>query len=169
MPSSAYADEIQAWRQGKDEPLRRRDGWLALAGLHWLEPGSHTAGSSAEVDILLPASVPARLGAFEVRHGQVFFRRDASLSAPFPGEPADGAALQNDAAEKPDFLRVGGHLVVIRADLRRTAVWDNDRLERLSFPGSPGSRLKRLVGDGAVSRPQPPGRRSGPQSGWRSD
>jgi uncharacterized protein (DUF1684 family) len=137
MPSSAYADEIQAWRQGKDEPLRRRDGWLALAGLHWLEPGSHTAGSSAEVDILLPASVPARLGALEVRHGQVFFRRDASLSSPFPAEPADGAALQNDAAEKPDFLRVGAVTLVViqRADRVGLRVWDNDRPQRLSFPG----------------------------------
>jgi uncharacterized protein (DUF1684 family) len=84
--SEAYVDEVLAWRREKDESLRRRDGWLALAGLHWLAEGTQSAGSGDGVDIRLPASVPRSIGVFEVRRGQVSFRRDPSLQAPIEGE-----------------------------------------------------------------------------------
>jgi len=130
-------DEILAWRQEEDEALRRRDGWLALAGLHWLAEGSQTAGSSAGVELRLPASAPAHLGAFEVRGGQVFFNRDSSLPTPLEGERSDGVALRPDVSEHPDFLRVGEVtlLVIKRAGRLGLRVWDNARRERTSFSG----------------------------------
>jgi len=136
MPSLSYADDILTWRREKEDALRRRDGWLALAGLHWLEPGSHTAGSSETVDIRLPASAPPRLGTFDVHSGQVLFRRDASLATPLQGEPP-GGALRPDTSEAPDFLRIGAVTLVVieRAGRLALRVWDNDRPQRSSFPG----------------------------------
>ena len=137
MKPAAYVDEILAWRREKDKALRRRDGWLALAGLHWLAEGSQTAGSSDGADLRLPASVPPRLGSFEVRHGQVFFRRDRSLPTPLEGERSDGAALRPDDSEDPDFLRAGEVTLVViqRAGRLGLRVWDNARRERTSFRG----------------------------------
>ena len=34
-----YAAEDAAWRKARLERLKGDDGWLALAGLHWLDPG----------------------------------------------------------------------------------------------------------------------------------
>jgi len=134
---STYVDEILAWRMEQDEALRRRDGWLALAGLHWLAEGSQSAGSSPGVELRLPASAPAQLGAFEVRGGQVFFSRDPSLPTPLEGERSDGAALRPDNSQDPDFLRVRDVTLVVieRAGRLGLRVWDNARRERTSFSG----------------------------------
>src|SRR5688572_2900847 len=65
-PASAAARSpipaIEAWR-ARHEADYRRD-WASIAGLHILKPGPNTAGSAAANDIVLPASVPARLGTF---------------------------------------------------------------------------------------------------------
>ena len=108
-----------------------------MTGLHWLAEGSQTAGSSDGVELRLPASVHPHLGAFEVRHGQVFFSRHPSIPTPLEGERSDGGALRMDDSEDPDFLRVGEVTLVVieRAGRLGLRVWDNARLERTSFRG----------------------------------
>jgi len=39
---SAYIATIEAWRREKEESLKADDGWLAVAGLHWLNEGPNT-------------------------------------------------------------------------------------------------------------------------------
>lgn len=135
--SEAYVEEIVAWRREEDEALRRRDGWLALAGLHWLAEGTQSAGSGDGVDILLPASVPRSLGTFELRHGRAFFRRDPSLPAPLDGEPVAGEPLRPDVDVHPDFLRLGDITLTVieRAGRLGLRVWNNARPERTTFRG----------------------------------
>jgi uncharacterized protein len=69
----------EAWR-AKHEVDYRRD-WASIAGLHPLKSGVNTAGSAATNDIVLPPSVPARLGTFTLTGTVVRF------------EPARGAAV----------------------------------------------------------------------------
>ena len=68
-----YEEELLEWRRMLDEALRREDGWLALAGLHWLHPGKNTFGSGEGNDIVLPAEegVPQRAGSFELNENAV--------------------------------------------------------------------------------------------------
>src|SRR5262249_51626045 len=54
--------ETEAWRS-KHETDYRRD-WSTIAGLHFLNPGSQTAGSASSNQIVLPAAAPAVLGRF---------------------------------------------------------------------------------------------------------
>lgn len=128
-----YVDEVLAWRRLLDERLRRRDGWLALAGLIWLDDGSFRAGSDPAADIRLPESAPRRLGTFEVRQGRVSFRPEA----PVDGAPPDGEPLRPDTHDDPHYLRAGDLTIVVierggRVGLR---VWDNARPQRAGFAG----------------------------------
>lgn len=50
-----------AWRASRREELAGPDGWLALVGLFWLEPGSHAIGSAQDAELALPSG-PAQLG-----------------------------------------------------------------------------------------------------------
>ena len=72
MDVEAATRESEAWR-AKHEADYRRD-WVTIAGLHFLEPGSHTAGSARSNDIVLPASAPPVLGRFMLANGIGSFR-----------------------------------------------------------------------------------------------
>ena len=74
----------EKWR-AKHETDYRRD-WVSIAGLHPLKDGVNTAGSAARNDIVLPESVPARLGAFVLNAGKVRFQpeKDAPVRSEGP-------------------------------------------------------------------------------------
>jgi uncharacterized protein (DUF1684 family) len=54
--------EIATWREQHAADLQKPDGWLALSGLEWLDPGDNSFGSAADNKIHMPASAPAHLG-----------------------------------------------------------------------------------------------------------
>src|SRR5690606_38501797 len=51
---AAHRQEIAAWQQQRDQRLRDKQGWLTLAGLHWLQPGSQPIGSAKDAPVRLP-------------------------------------------------------------------------------------------------------------------
>jgi uncharacterized protein (DUF1684 family) len=53
-------DEL-AWRAQHVADLQKPDGWLALVGLEWLQPGDSSIGSAADNKIHLPADAPAHV------------------------------------------------------------------------------------------------------------
>jgi uncharacterized protein (DUF1684 family) len=79
LTPEAYAAKVQAWRD-KHEVDYRRD-WVSIAGLHFLEPGTHTLGSATSSDIVVSEHVPPTIGRLVVADGLVRF------------EPAPGAAI----------------------------------------------------------------------------
>ncbi len=86
LPSRAEeraANEAAAKWQAKHEADYRRD-WVSIAGLYDLKPGVNTAGSARTNDIILPATLPPRLGRFVMNGEQVRF------------EPAPGARVTLD-------------------------------------------------------------------------
>jgi hypothetical protein len=133
----AYLRQIEAWRRQKDESLRRRDGWLALAALHWLPPGRSVLGSDPACDVVLPASAPPRLGALDRAGRVVKFLPEPGLIQAIAGAPAPAEPLQPDTAESPDRLVVGEITLALieRGDRLGLRVWDNARPERLRFAG----------------------------------
>lgn len=54
--------EIASWREQHATELQKPDGWLALAGLEWLDAGDNSFGSAADNKIHMPTSAPAHLG-----------------------------------------------------------------------------------------------------------
>ncbi|MFM8449457.1 MAG: DUF1684 domain-containing protein [Haliscomenobacter sp.] len=58
----AYLQELSDWRAERMAELKAPDGWLALAGLYWLEKGENTFGSGPENKIQFPVVAPAKIG-----------------------------------------------------------------------------------------------------------
>ncbi|MBS7458721.1 DUF1684 domain-containing protein [Coralloluteibacterium stylophorae] len=109
----AHRLDVEQWRAERLGALHRPDGWLALVGLHWIEPGGHYAGSSGSNGIRLAAG-PAHLGLFDLRDdGRVWFTPDRSRpDVQLDGKPVRGrVVLRTDRDGAPDVLRIDGGLV----------------------------------------------------------
>lgn len=73
--------EIATWREQHAAELQKPDGWLALAGLEWLDAGDNSFGSAADNKIHMPASAPAHLGVLHLDADKV------TLNPPAGGFP----------------------------------------------------------------------------------
>jgi uncharacterized protein len=130
---AAATKETEAWRAMHEDSYRRN--WATIAGLHFLEPGSHTAGTAKANDVVLPASASAdRVGRFVLAGDVVTFEPDPGAAVRI-GERAVSMpiALTDDASDTPDELTVGGvRIAVHRSGERKTLrVWDpNGELAR---------------------------------------
>ncbi|HEX3484538.1 MAG TPA: DUF1684 domain-containing protein [Micropepsaceae bacterium] len=96
---AGWQKEITTWRAGHAADLQKPDGWLALAGLEWLETGDNSFGSAKDNTIHLPASAPEHLGVLHLEGETV------TLTPPpggFPsgflidGKPVQAQALHTD-------------------------------------------------------------------------
>jgi len=81
-PDGGWLAEITSWRAAHAVELQKPDGWLALAGLEWLDPGDNSFGSAKDNKIHLPPSAPAHLGVLHLEGETV------SLLPPAGGFPA---------------------------------------------------------------------------------
>lgn len=86
--SSDPRADWEAWRSQRREELAGPDGWLALVGLFWLEPGTHTIGAAADRELVLPSG-PSHLGTVAyVDHAVRFTADDGTTTELVPdGEP----------------------------------------------------------------------------------
>jgi uncharacterized protein (DUF1684 family) len=93
--------QIQQWRSGRIERLKKPDGWLSLVGLHWVEPGTHNIGTGKDNDIEL-ATGPAHIGKLTLKDGKATLLLDPSGGALIDGKPATAAVeLKSDAKDAP--------------------------------------------------------------------
>jgi uncharacterized protein (DUF1684 family) len=106
--AASYRKQIEAWRAERVDKLKADGGWLTVAGLFWLKPGGNRFGAERGNDIVLPASAPARAGAFVVEGGRVRVEVEPGVAITLGGKPVSGAALQTDAGgAAPDVLVMG--------------------------------------------------------------
>jgi uncharacterized protein (DUF1684 family) len=112
------------WRQERHEELAGPDGWLALVGLFWLEPGTHVIGSAADAALSLPVG-PAHLGRVIVADDVRFTSDDGSIDAVLA---PDGAAIA------VSDLRL---LLISRGGRLALRVRDPSSPARASFGGIP--------------------------------
>ena len=95
--TSSHQQEIEKWRVNRVARLKAPDGWLALAGLYWLNEGNN--------DISLPAKPPVPAH-FVLQNGKVTLTSNPSLT--IDGKPVTAAVdLQTDADPKPTVVRTG--------------------------------------------------------------
>jgi uncharacterized protein (DUF1684 family) len=87
-----WQQEITSWRAQHAVELQKPEGWLALAGLAWLEAGDNSFGSAKDNKIHLPSSAPAHLGVLRLDGENI------TLNSPTDGFPAgfliDGKPVQ---------------------------------------------------------------------------
>lgn len=59
---NSWQHDLADWRVKHAIELQKPDGWLALVGLEWLQPGDNTFGSAPDNRIHLPSVAPPHLG-----------------------------------------------------------------------------------------------------------
>jgi uncharacterized protein (DUF1684 family) len=131
-PDPAAADVASATKETEDWRAEHegsyRTNWVTIAGLHFLEPGSHTAGTASTNDIVLPpsAAVP-HIGRFVLAGDVVRFEPDPKSGVQINGQPITmPRELADDTATTADSIEVRGIRMVVHrsGDRRSLRVWD---------------------------------------------
>jgi uncharacterized protein len=136
MTQKSYRQTILDWREERNETIRGENGWLSLVGLFWLKLGKNQFGSDSKNEIQLPARAPANVGYFEFNGKSASVRTNSGQKVKVNGKPTDFAILQPDISEDPSFITLQDmRLVVIqRGNRLGVRMWDNQRVERHTFP-----------------------------------
>lgn len=136
MADQEYENKILKWRAEKEDSLRRENGWLALAGLFWLNEGENRAGSDANCDIVLPPRAPAYFGTFTLTGKTVRLRLAEGVGALVNGEAVTEADLRSTREAQPSYITFDDMRMVIHAPAHGLALrlWDNQRPERRLHP-----------------------------------
>ena len=133
-----YRREIETWRQRRAERLRRDDGWLTLAGLFWLDPGTNPFGSGPEAKISLRGpGVPPVAGAIVLENGRTRLDPAAGSALTADGRPATATDLVSDENGNPTVLRIGtfSFFVIRRGEKMGVRVRDTESPARKNFKG----------------------------------
>jgi uncharacterized protein (DUF1684 family) len=138
MGSDPYQEEIFAFRESLEESLRRRNGWLALAGLFWLKEGENMVGAGSTCDVLLPDErYPEKLGSFYLTDQMVRLVITADAQVTFDGEEKEAGEIFPDTADQPTVIELGElrMMIIERGDQFGVRLWDNGRADRHEFSG----------------------------------
>ena len=109
-PDPALLEAHQTWVNTRERQLRNPEGWLALVGLVWLEPGNWRLGNSSPAELVFSGSNATSAGMFEVVGNTVSFTPEVGVEATLNDEPlAPGVEvdLVDDQHGPASVLRVG--------------------------------------------------------------
>lgn len=134
---AAYRKEIEAWRQERNEGLKKEDGWLTLVGLYWLKPGENRFGSDPGNPVILPkGKAPGVAGNLKVEGNAVTVSVEPGVALTADGqEVKPGMALKTDAEGKPTTLELGSlrFYVIKRGDRLGVRIKDRESPLRAGF------------------------------------
>jgi uncharacterized protein (DUF1684 family) len=136
---ATYVQQIEQWRAHREARLKADDGWLAVAGLFWLNDGDNTAGAAPGCDLALPpGSVPGHIGVFHFHDGKTSFKAAEGADVAVNGKPARNAELKSDTdKDGPDVLTINAltMFVIHRGDKFGIRMKDRNSEYRRHFTG----------------------------------
>lgn len=124
MDPGTLRAQWEAWKAERLARLTAERGWLAVTGLHWLEPG--------------PNQVPGLPGTFTLRDGRVELQAGPGDGWTIGGREVERRELVSDAAGPPDLLALGPDrrvAVLARGSRYALRTWDASSPLRRSFRG----------------------------------
>lgn len=139
----SYAEEIQKWREVREQRLRADNGWLTLVGRYPLKEGPNTFGTGKQNDVVFPRELdgvgPASLGALDVDRdkGLVRLKLAEDVTMISEGEPFTGERVMGTVPDKRDWVsldRLSMH-VIERNGKYILRLADYKSALRDSFPG----------------------------------
>src|SRR5258708_4013986 len=120
---TSWQKENAVWREQHKGDLLKPDGWLALVGLEWLQPGDNSVGSATDNKIHLPSG-PAHLAILHLESETVALNPPAEGFSPdflVAGAPAKSQSLRAEANKDKlsPLLTIGDvNMYVIRRESR---------------------------------------------------
>ena len=137
LPSEEeWLASVNAWRT-KHETDYRRD-WATIAGLHELEPGTHSLGGDKASEIDLPPDLPATVGRVVVADGWVRYEPAPGVMPTQNGKPVTGMVVLKEPDKDPtDEVAVDDVTFAVHQSGQRLLlrVWDPDGKEAREFAG----------------------------------
>ena len=127
---------VNAWRT-KHEADYRRD-WATIAGLHFLEPGTHSLGSAKANEIVLPPDLPSTVGRVVVADGWVRYEPAPGITPTQNGKPVTGTIVLKEPEKDPaDEIAVADVTFAVHQSGPRLSlrVWDPDGKQAREFAG----------------------------------
>jgi len=131
---------VAAWNKERLQKLTSETGFLALAGLFWLEAGTHKIGSDPAADIRLPIRAPRHVGDITMADGEITFAAASGAQVTSDGQPVSELALRTDAADAgPHRLKFDGFtfMIIKRGERLGLRLWDRQAPTRTGFTGIP--------------------------------
>ena len=132
-----YENQILQWQAKKYDELVRENGWVALAGLYWLNEGRNLIGSNPMCEVVLPERAPTFLGVVEMKGKSKRLTVAEGVQVKVNGKLAQKAALKSNQEAQPSFIPWNDNLrLVVHEHGGKPAIriWDNLRSERFSLP-----------------------------------
>ena len=136
MANAEYEQQIIQWQAKRYTDLVRENGWLAVAGLHWLKEGRNLIGSNPLCEVVLPERGPTYLGIITLKGKTAQFQAANGVPAMINGKRLDKADLKSNKEEHPSFITWNEMRMVLHEHGGKYAIriWDNKRTERFSLP-----------------------------------
>jgi uncharacterized protein len=137
MADSTYKKEIEKWRRERAKSISAPDGWLAVAGLFWLNPGENRIGTDDNDAVVLPASQPKSVGTLILTGDSVKAVPAKDSGLLLNGKPFTEAVLKDDASGHQDTLSIGScaFFVIRRGDRIGVRLKDSASEHRQHFKG----------------------------------
>jgi uncharacterized protein (DUF1684 family) len=135
MKIKLYESEVLQWRERKYDERVRENGWLALAGLFWLNQGRNLIGSSPVCEVVLPERAPTFIGIVELKGETARLQVAEGVPIRINGKLVQKAVLKSSQTSKPSFITWDDMRMVLHehGTRRGIRIWDNRREERFSL------------------------------------
>ena len=113
----AHEKSVLDYRAKSEATLKSDEGWLTVAGLHWLKPGETTVGADPKSGFVLPAGkAPAKAGVFRFDGKKVSLKAEPGSGIQVNGKPFTEGALVDDGAGRTSDLVTLGDLTMTIID-----------------------------------------------------
>jgi len=134
-----YEKQVLEWRAAKYNSRVQENGWLALAGLYWLNEGRNLIGSNPMCEVILPDRAPTFLGVVYWDKKTFQFTVAEGVRVKVNGRSAQKAVLKSSQEAKPTFITWNDDLRLVlhteqHSDKYAIRIWDNKRAQRFSLP-----------------------------------
>ncbi len=136
-PAQSYEAKINEWHKKREQSLTKKDSWLSLSGLFWLNEGENTFGSDKSNQIIFPEKAPAFMGGFYVRAGKVKVILKKESGVTIDGKSIPEKTLVPDVDGEPTLLQYGSlsWYVIKRGDKFLIRLKDSESPALLNFTG----------------------------------
>src|ERR1044071_2351567 len=135
MADNDYENQILQWGAKKYEELVGENGWLALAGLFWLNSGRNLVGSNPMCEVVLPERAPTFLGIIEQKGKNIRMQVAQGVHVQVNGKLVEKAILKSSQDSKPSFITWNDLRMVVHEHAGKYAlrIWDNQRRQRFTL------------------------------------
>lgn len=135
---AAYEASITQWHRERIKELKGEEGWLALAGLFWLEPGENTFGSGPANKIVFPeGKIAAQAGTFILADNQVKVKVEEGAHVQLGGNPVQEAVVYTSDTTVAPRMKHGSlaWFVIKRGNKYGVRLLDMESDVRTNFKG----------------------------------